>query len=53
MEPKSMLGGGGLCRVVGEVSNVFGQVYKSILASPGGVFIFSLPCRIGLVLLLG
>jgi len=44
-----MLGGGGLCRVVGEVGNVFGQVYKSILASPGGVFMFlvALPNRSG------
>jgi hypothetical protein len=38
-----------LSRVVGEVSNVFGQVYKSILASPSGVFIFfiALPNRPG------
>ncbi len=44
-----MLGGGGLSRVVGEVSNVFGQVYKSILASPSGVFIFfiALPNKSG------
>jgi len=44
-----MLGGGGLSRVVGEVSNVFGQVYRSILASPSGVFIFfiALPNRSG------
>ncbi len=49
MEPKSMLGGGGLSRVVGEVSNVFGQVYKSILASPSGVFMFliALPNKSG------
>ena len=44
-----MLGGGGLCRVVGEVSNVFGHVYRSILASPSGVFMFliALPNRSG------
>jgi len=44
-----MLGGGGLSRVVGEVSNVFGQVYKSILTSPGGVFMFlvALPNKSG------
>ncbi len=44
-----MLGGGGLSRVVGEVSNVFGQVYKSILTSPSGVFMFlvALPNRSG------
>ncbi len=44
-----MLGGGGLSRVVGEVSNVFGQVYRSILASPNGVFMFlvALPNRSG------
>jgi len=49
MEPKSMLGGGSLSRVVGEVSNVFGQVYRSILASPGGVFMFliALPNKSG------
>jgi hypothetical protein len=49
MEPKSMLGGGGLSRVVGEVSNVFGQVYKSILTSPSGLFVFliALPNRSG------
>jgi ACT domain. len=49
MEPISMLGGGGLSRVVGEVSNVFGQVYKSILVSPSGVFMFlvALPNRSG------
>jgi len=44
-----MLGGGSLSRVVGEVSNVFGQVYRSILASPGGVFMFliALPNKSG------
>jgi len=44
-----MLGGGGLCRAISEVSNVFGQVYKSILASPSGVFMFlvALPNRSG------
>ena len=44
-----MLGGGGLSRVVGEVSNVFGQVYRSILASPSGVFMFlvALPNKSG------
>ncbi len=38
-----------MSRVVGEVSNVFGQVYRSILASPSGVFIFfiALPNRSG------
>jgi len=44
-----MLDGGGLCRAISEVSNVFGQVYKSILASPSGVFMFlvALPNRSG------
>ena len=44
-----MLDGGGLSRVVGEVSNVFGQVYRSMLASPSGVFMFfvALPNRSG------
>jgi len=44
-----MLGGGGLCRAISEVSNVFGQVYKSILASPSGVFMFlvALPNKSG------
>jgi len=44
-----MLGGGGLCRAISEVGNVFGQVYRSILASPSGVFMFlvALPNRSG------
>jgi len=44
-----MLGGDSLSRVVGEVSNAFAQVYKSILASPSGVFMFlvALPNRSG------
>ena len=44
-----MLGGGGLSRVVGEVSNVFGQVYRSMLASPSGLFVFliALPNKSG------
>jgi len=44
-----MLDGGELCRAISEVSNVFGQVYRSILASPSGVFIFfiALPNRSG------
>ena len=44
-----MLGGGGLCRAISEVGNVFGQVYKSILASPSGLFVFliALPNRSG------
>ncbi|MGC8570290.1 MAG: ACT domain-containing protein [Caldivirga sp.] len=35
--------------VIGEVGNVFGQVYRSILSSPGGVFVFfiALPNRPG------
>ncbi|WP_066795158.1 hypothetical protein [Caldivirga sp. MU80] len=38
-----------MSRVVGEVSNAFAQVYKSILASPSGVFMFliALPNRSG------
>jgi len=38
-----------LSRVVGEVSNAFAQVYRSILASPSGVFMFlvALPNRSG------
>jgi len=38
-----------LSRVVGEVSNAFAQVYKSILASPSGLFVFliALPNRSG------
>jgi len=38
-----------LGRVVGEVSNAFAQVYRSILASPSGVFMFlvALPNRSG------
>mgnify|MGYP001770695601 CR=1 FL=1 len=38
-----------LSTVVGEVSNVFGQVYRTILSSPNGVFIFliALPNRPG------
>ena len=40
---------GGLSRVVGEVSNVFGQVYRSMLASPSGLFVFliALPNKSG------
>ena len=35
--------------VLGEVGNVFGQVYRSILSSPNGVFVFfiALPNRPG------
>jgi len=38
-----------LSTILGEVSNVFGHVYRSILASPSGVFIFfiALPNRPG------
>ncbi len=38
-----------MSRVVGEVSNAFAQVYRSILASPSGVFMFlvALPNRSG------
>ncbi|KUO90971.1 MAG: hypothetical protein AT713_02145 [Caldivirga sp. JCHS_4] len=38
-----------MCRVVGEVGNVFGQVYRSMLASPSGLFVFliALPNRSG------
>ncbi len=38
-----------LSRAISEVSNTFAQVYKSILASPSGVFIFfiALPNRPG------
>ncbi|MFP3316229.1 MAG: amino acid-binding protein [Caldivirga sp.] len=38
-----------MSRVVGEVSNVFGQVYRSVLTSPSGVFMFliALPNRSG------
>ena len=48
-QPKPIPGKGGLSRAISEVSNVFGQVYRSILASPSGVFIFfiALPNRSG------
>jgi hypothetical protein len=38
-----------LSRVVGEVSNAFAQVYRSMLASPSGLFVFliALPNRSG------
>ena len=38
-----------MCRAISEVGNVFGQVYKSILASPSGVFMFliALPNKSG------
>jgi hypothetical protein len=41
--------GGSLGSVIGEVGNVFGQVYKSILSSPNGVFVFfiALPNKSG------
>jgi len=44
-----MLDGGELCRAISEVTNVFGHVYRSILASPSGVFMFliALPNRSG------
>ena len=42
-------GSASLSSIIGEIGNVFGQVYRSVLSSPSGVFVFfiALPNRAG------